>query len=109
VIAEAKRASAPAAASSAAPAATSAAASSSASASAPAPSSTAASQSFGLAALTPKVRGCVAHFTKAPRLVDLARYQGTPAYVIASASRVWVVGLSCTADRPHLIATAPLG
>jgi hypothetical protein len=57
------------------------------------------------------LRGCVLHFTggAAPKLVDQARYQGTSAYVIASASRVWVVGPGCTATRPELIVSVPLG
>jgi len=57
-----------------------------------------------------QLRGCVLHFTDgtAPKLVDRATYQGTPAYVIASASQVWVVGLGCTSTQPELIATVPL-
>jgi hypothetical protein len=53
----------------------------------------------------------VVHFTggAAPLLIDQARYHGTPVYVIASESHVWVVGLSCTAAHPDLIASAPLG
>jgi hypothetical protein len=43
-----------------------------------------------------------------PELVDRATYQGTPAYVIASSSRVWVVGLGCTAARPQVIVSVPL-
>src|SRR5262249_4692250 len=56
------------------------------------------------------LRGCVLQLTngKAPRLVDRATYQGEPAYVIASSSRVWVVGLGCTADKTELIASVPL-
>jgi hypothetical protein len=64
------------------------------------------------ASLAPNsLRGCVVHFTggAAPRLIDRASYQGTPVYVIASASHVWVVGLDCTAGRPDLIASASLG
>jgi hypothetical protein len=59
----------------------------------------------------PQLRGCVLHFTNgaAPKLVDQATYnQGTPVYVIASATRVWVVGLGCTAADPELIASVPL-
>jgi hypothetical protein len=54
--------------------------------------------------------GCVLHFTggAAPKLVDRATYQGTPAYVIASSSRVWVVGLGCTSTNPELIVSVPL-
>jgi hypothetical protein len=61
--------------------------------------------------VTPQLRGCVLHFTNgaAPKLVDQATYnQGTPVYVIASATRVWVVGLDCTATDPELIASVPL-
>jgi hypothetical protein len=52
----------------------------------------------------------VVHFTgeAAPRLIDRATYHGTPVYVIASDSHVWVVGLGCTAAHPDLIASAPL-
>jgi hypothetical protein len=54
--------------------------------------------------------GCVLHFTggAAPKLVDRATYQGTPAYVIASSSHVWVVGLGCTSTDPELIVSVPL-
>jgi hypothetical protein len=54
--------------------------------------------------------GCVRHLTGSthPRLVDLATYQGQPAYVIAVTGRVWVVGLGCTASHPALITSAPL-
>lgn len=56
------------------------------------------------------LRGCVLTVTGGvpPELVDRATYQGTPAYVIASASHVWVVGLGCTAARPQVIASEPL-
>ncbi len=56
------------------------------------------------------LRGCVLALTGgvAPRLVDKAIYQGTPAYVIATASRVWVVRTDCTANRPDLITSVPL-
>jgi hypothetical protein len=59
---------------------------------------------------TTQLRGCVQHFTgdTQPQLVDRATYQGTPAYVIASTSRVWVVGLGCTATKPELITSVPL-
>jgi hypothetical protein len=54
--------------------------------------------------------GCVLYLTNnaLPRLVDRATYAGSPAYVIASSSRVWVVGLGCTATHPELIASALL-
>lgn len=56
------------------------------------------------------LRGCVLHLTgnELPRLVDRATYQGKPAYVIASSSHVWVVGLGCTAAKPELVASVPL-
>ncbi|HEX3711605.1 MAG TPA: hypothetical protein VHV09_02325 [Trebonia sp.] len=59
---------------------------------------------------TPALLGCVQHLTggSQPALVDRATYQGTPAYVIASSSRVWVVGLGCTAADPELITSVPL-
>ena len=54
--------------------------------------------------------GCVLHLTGnvRPSLVDRATYQGKPAYVIAAADRVWVVGLGCTASNPDLITSARL-
>jgi hypothetical protein len=56
------------------------------------------------------LRGCVAHVTGGlpPRLVDRATYQGNPAYIIASSSRVWVVGLGCTAANSELITSVSL-
>jgi hypothetical protein len=53
---------------------------------------------------------CVLHLTGGtpPRLVDRATYGGEPAYIIAGSSRVWVVGLGCTAAKPQLIASVPL-
>jgi hypothetical protein len=59
---------------------------------------------------SPALRGCVLHLTSGalPRLVDRATYQGEPAYVIASSSRVWVVGLGCTAAKTELIASVAL-
>jgi hypothetical protein len=79
----------------------------------PAGSSSSAARSSATAGqpVTPQLRGCVLHFTNgaAPKLVDQATYnQGTPVYVIASATRVWVVGLDCTATDPQLIASVPL-
>jgi hypothetical protein len=72
----------------------------------------AASASAASTAVVPSsaLRGCVLQLTngKAPRLVDWATYQGEPAYVIASSSRVWVVGLGCTADKTELITSVPL-
>jgi hypothetical protein len=56
-----------------------------------------------------RLLGCVLHLTggAAPELVDQASYQGTTAYVIASPSRVWVVGLGCSVAKPELIVSAP--
>jgi len=78
------------------------------SAAASAPSSASAA---GTRAPTSALRGCVLHLTggRAPRLVDRATYQGTPAYVIASSSHVWVVGLGCTATNAELITSVALG
>jgi hypothetical protein len=58
----------------------------------------------------PALQGCVLHLTGGtlPRLVDLATYQGAPAYVIATSSRVWVVGLGCTAAKTELVTSMPL-
>ena len=57
-----------------------------------------------------QLRACVLKVTGGviPELVDRATYQGTPAYVIASSNRVWVVGLGCSAARPQVIASVPL-
>jgi hypothetical protein len=59
---------------------------------------------------TSALLGCVLQVTGGvpPELVDRGTYQGTPVYVIASSSRVWVVGLGCTAARPQLITSVPL-
>jgi hypothetical protein len=59
---------------------------------------------------SPTLRGCVLHLTGGapPRLVDRATYQGEPAYVVASSSRVWVVGLGCTAAKTELIGSVAL-
>jgi hypothetical protein len=56
------------------------------------------------------LRGCVVHLTGGlpPRLVDRATYQGDPAYIIASSSHVWVVGLGCTAANSELIRSVAL-
>ena len=63
------------------------------------------------AATTTALRACVLHLTggQSPRLVDRATYQGDPAYVIATSSRVWVVGLGCTAANAELITSVALG
>jgi hypothetical protein len=59
---------------------------------------------------SPALRGCVLHLTGGapPRLVDRATYQGEPAYVVASSTRVWVVGLGCTAAKTELIVSVAL-
>jgi hypothetical protein len=56
------------------------------------------------------LRGCVLHLTGGalPRLVDRATYQDEPSYVIASSTRVWVVGLGCTAAKTELIVSVAL-
>ena len=55
-----------------------------------------------------QLQGCVQHVAGVdPELVDRASYQGTAAYVIASANRVWVVGLGCSAAQPELIVSVP--
>lgn len=62
------------------------------------------------AAPSAALRGCVTHLTGGPppRLVDRATYQGQPAYVIASSTRAWVVGLGCTAAKTELIVSVAL-
>jgi hypothetical protein len=59
---------------------------------------------------SPALTECVLQLTGGvePSLVDRASYDGTPAYIIAVPSHVWVVGLGCTAADPQLIAQAPL-
>jgi hypothetical protein len=54
--------------------------------------------------------GCVARLTGGvrPSLVDRATYNGSPAYIIAVPSRVWVVGLGCTAADPQQITSVSL-
>jgi hypothetical protein len=56
------------------------------------------------------LRACVLKVTGGvlPKLVDRATYQGTPAYIIATSNRVWVVGLGCTAASPQVIVSVPL-
>jgi hypothetical protein len=56
------------------------------------------------------LRGCVLKLTGGtpPRLVDRATYEGEPAYIIASSSRVWVVGPGCTAAKTEVVASVPL-
>jgi hypothetical protein len=62
------------------------------------------------AAPSQALRGCVAHLTNGlpPRLVDRATYEGEPAYIIASSSRVWVVEPGCTAAKTEVVASVPL-
>jgi hypothetical protein len=54
--------------------------------------------------------GCVFHVTgnALPSLVDHARYESKPAYVIATSNRVWVVAPSCTATDPEQITSMAL-
>lgn len=72
----------------------------------------AASASATSAAAVPSqaLRGCVLQLTNGvpPRLVDRATYEGDPAYIIASPSRIWVVGLGCTAAKTEVVASVPL-
>lgn len=74
-----------------------------------APGASATSASAG-GATSAALRGCVLHLTGGalPRLVDRATYQGEPAYVIASSTSVWVVGLGCTAAKTELIVSVAL-
>jgi hypothetical protein len=77
------------------------------------PAASASSASAGAAvsaAPSAALRGCVLHLMGdvPPRLVDRATYQGEPAYVIASSTRVWVVGLGCTATKTELIVSVAL-
>ena len=82
----------------------------SASASSPSSAASAGYSSARTYAPTSGLRGCVLKVTGGvlPEMVDRATYQGTPAYVIASSSRVWVVGLGCSAARTQVIASVPL-
>jgi hypothetical protein len=70
-----------------------------------------AAQSTRGTAPSTRLIGCVLKLTHdvAPSLVDQATYQGRSVYVIAVPDRVWVVGLGCTASKPDLITSAPLG
>jgi len=66
----------------------------------------------GLSGTSPStaLRGCVSQVTggPSPQLVDRATYQGSPAYIIATSSRAWVVGVGCTATNTELITSVPL-
>jgi hypothetical protein len=81
-------------------------ASSSASAAASAPGVYGAQSGTSATALV----GCVGRLTKdtTPSLVDRASYDGTPAYIIAVPTHVWVVGLNCSARDLHEITSASL-
>lgn len=59
---------------------------------------------------SPALSGCVSRLTGgvAPSLVDEASYDGIPAYIIAVPTKVWVVGLGCTAAETQLITQVPL-
>jgi hypothetical protein len=72
-------------------------------------SSTSAGAAVGTAP-SAALRGCVLHLTGGtlPRLVDRATYQGEAAYVVISSTRVWVVGLGCTAAKTELIVSVAL-
>lgn len=54
--------------------------------------------------------GCVMRVTDdaRPELVERARYQARPAYVIAAQTRAWVVPTTCTAADPAVLASVPL-
>lgn len=54
--------------------------------------------------------GCVARVGAgfAVTFVDLARYQGRKAWVMASAGHAWVTGTSCSASRSDLLASVAL-
>ena len=69
-----------------------------------------AAQPLDKGAPSAQLAGCVRHLTGQvrPSLVDRAKYQGKPAYVIAVANRAWVVGTGCTASNPELIASVGL-
>jgi len=73
-------------------------------------SSAASSTASGGSVASKALAGCVYRLTRdaKPSLVDRATYAGTPAYVIAVPSQVWVVGLGCTAANPELITTTAL-
>jgi hypothetical protein len=90
-----------------------AAAASSAAATAAAPTASApaaSSSNAGGTVPSAQLAGCVSRLTggAAPSLVNRASYDGTPAYIIAVPTRVWVVRLGCTAADTQLITAAPL-
>ncbi len=59
---------------------------------------------------TATLQGCVSSVTggQSPRLVDLATYQGSAAYIIATSSQAWVVGTGCTASDTELVTSVSL-
>jgi hypothetical protein len=84
-------------------------------ASSPAPSTQVSGSSYAASAAggavpSPALIGCVQQLAgSAPLdLVELASYQGRPVYIIATATRAWVVGRTCTAANPAVIAEVTL-
>jgi hypothetical protein len=73
-------------------------------------SSASSASSTGVAVASKALMGCVDRLTgdARPSLVDRATYAGKPAYIIAVPSRVWVVGLGCTAANTELVTTTAL-
>jgi hypothetical protein len=57
-----------------------------------------------------RLEACVSRVTDGatPSLVDQASYDGIPAYIIATQSRVWVVRPGCTAANPQEITSVSL-
>ena len=55
-------------------------------------------------------RACVTHVigSTVPKLFDEATFQGSAAYIIATASEAWVVGTGCSATVLDLLDTAVL-
>jgi hypothetical protein len=55
--------------------------------------------------------GCIARLAtgSAVQFVDIAKYQGRRAWVIASAARAWVTETSCSASGTDLLTTVALG
>lgn len=66
---------------------------------------------LGGAAAPPALASCIAKLAAGPgvRFVDIARYRGLRAWVIASSGRAWVTGTSCSASGTDLLATVSLG
>lgn len=65
---------------------------------------------LGAVAAPSGLAACVARFAvdSAVRFVDIARYRGRKAWVIASSGRTWVTGTSCSGIRSDLLITVPL-